>query len=174
VLAHQRGIIGVHEQQGLSVMRVQGAEGFPDDRQEQFRLHAQTLPQDLIGNFDRQSQQLIGDSLIDDRQRLVQLVQQRGDAGPSPQPVPRRCLPVAGGMAGSVLASPAISRRPLRRWADSHRLRQAVASSSPARQAARSLLRWPGRLPRPCSSSKVSHLPALVGGQLVLGNPACS
>ena len=34
----QGRIIGVNEQQGLSMMGLQGGDGFPDDRQEQFRL----------------------------------------------------------------------------------------------------------------------------------------
>jgi hypothetical protein len=66
----------VNEQQRLSVMRVQRADGLFDDRQQQLRLHAQALPQDLIGDLDGQGQQLIGDALVDAAHRLLQVVHQ--------------------------------------------------------------------------------------------------
>lgn len=54
--------------------RLQSGDCFADDRKQQFRLELQALVKNLTGDFDCGGEQLIGNLLIQLRDRLLQAV----------------------------------------------------------------------------------------------------
>ena len=77
VLPYQRYIIGGQEEGRVPVMQGQGADCLAYDRQQEFRVQPETLPQHLTCSFDRDGKHAFGNFLVDRLQLLAKIFAKR-------------------------------------------------------------------------------------------------